>query len=414
MSTQNDSKLERIWFRNYQKMNSENFCKDLKSSPLCNETIYGNLSVDECVDLYNCTLEHLLNTHCPVVEKKKNQNLKKPKWFNDELMNLKRDKRRAERRLKKEFSIENRKKFCFIRNKYNFKLKETRYSYYTDNLSNAAKDSKALYKILNRLTGNVKEKLFPTNLPSEQTANEMAAFYFEKVKILRESIQIFPNANYYNLQLDSDLKFNLRQHASEDFSNSIIPLTKFVKLSCSEIQNYIKDMKSKTSILDPIPTDILKQFVDSRCPFFTFLVNSTFNESCFPNLLKHAAITPVIKDKNGDSEAYKNYRPVSNLSFLSKLLEKVVYDQITAHLQFNNSYAKFQSGYRKKHSCETAMFKVVGDIQTNTCLMQSTALILLDLSSAFDTLDHNILLERLFQNYAITDDCLQWIKSYYT
>ena len=97
-------------------------------------------------------------THCPIVEKKKNQNLKKPKWFNDELMNLKSDKRRAERRLKKEFSKENRKNFCFIRNKYNFNLKETRYSYYTDNLSNAAKDSKALYKILNRLTGNVKRK----------------------------------------------------------------------------------------------------------------------------------------------------------------------------------------------------------------------------------------------------------------
>ena len=58
------------------------------------------------------------------------------------------------------------------------------------------------------------------------------------------------------------------------------------------------------------------------------------------------------------------------------------------------------------------MFKVVGDIQTNTSLMQNTALILPDLSSAFDTLDHNILLERLFQNYAITDDCLQWIQSY--
>ena len=246
-------------------------------------------------------------------------------------------------------------------------------------MSNAAKDSKALYILLNRLTGNVKVKLFPTNLPSEQTANEMAAFYFEKVKILRESIQTSPNASCYNQQLDSDLKVNLRKHTSEDFSDSIMPLTKFVKLSCSEIQDCIKGMKSKTSILDPIPTDILKQFVDLLCPFFTFLVNFTFNESRFPNLLKHAAITPVIKDKNGDSEAYKNYRPVSNLSFLSKLLEKVVYDQIAAHFQFNNLYAKFQSGYRKKHSCETAMFEVVGDIQTNTSLMQNTALIVLEL-----------------------------------
>ena len=97
----------------------------------------------------------------------------------------------------------------------------------------------------------------------------MAAFYFEKVKILRESVQTSLNANIYNQQLDSDLKVNLGKHASEDFSDSIIPLTKFVKLSCSEIQDYIKSMKSKSSILDPIPTDILKQFVDSLCPFFS-------------------------------------------------------------------------------------------------------------------------------------------------
>ena len=94
-------------------MNTEKFCKDLKSSSLCNKTIYFNLSVDECVDLYNSTLEHLLNTHCSIVEKKKNQNLKKPMWFNDELMNLKQDKRKAERRLKKEFSKRKQKKFLY-------------------------------------------------------------------------------------------------------------------------------------------------------------------------------------------------------------------------------------------------------------------------------------------------------------
>ena len=203
----------------------------------------------------------------------------------------------------------------------------------------------------------------------------MAAFYFEKVKILRVPMHTSPNSNCHYQQLDSHLKVNLRKHASEKFSDIIIPITKFVKLSCSEIQDYIKGMKSKISILDPIPTDILKQFLDSLCPFFTFLVNSTFNESYFSNLLKRVAITPVIKDKNGDSESYKNYRPVSNLSFLLKFLEKVEYDQI-AHLQFNNLFAKFQSGCRKKHSCETAMFKVVGDIETNTSPIQNTALIL--------------------------------------
>ena len=85
-------------------------------------------------------------------------------------------------------------------------------------------------------------------------------------------------------------------------------------------------------------------------------------------------------------------------------------DKDVESVNTQNFYAKFHSGYRKNHSCETALFKVVGDIQANTS--QNAALILLDLSSAFDTLDHTILVDRLFQNYAMTDDCLQWIQSY--
>ena len=88
LSTQNDSKLECVWIRNYQKINTEKFCEDLKSSSLCNETIYGNLSVDECVDLYNSTLEHLLGKYIvQLLKRKKTTKSKKTEvvqwWINE-------------------------------------------------------------------------------------------------------------------------------------------------------------------------------------------------------------------------------------------------------------------------------------------------------------------------------------------
>ena len=92
---------------------------------------------------------------------------------------------------------------------------------------------------------------------------------------------------------------------------------------------------------------------------------------------------------------FKNLRPVSNLSYISKLTESTVADQIQLNLAKNNLYPVFQSAYRKLHSTETAMVKVQNDILTNMNKRLVTLLVLLDLSAAFDTVDPSILLTRL-------------------
>jgi hypothetical protein len=128
--------------------------------------------------------------------------------------------------------------------------------------------------------------------------------------------------------------------------------------------------------------------------------------------LKNALVTPVIKSESKDSEEFQNYRPISNLAFLSKLIEIIMYLQIYHHIETNGLFPKHQSSYRANHSCETAMVKVIEDMQRMLGQKNYVVLVLLDSSAAFDTVDHNLLLTRLEQNFFVKNDALCLIKSY--
>ena len=189
-------------------------------------------------------------------------------------------------------------------------------------------------------------------------------------------------------------------------------MKKLTKTLSVKILECIRKMKNKSCLSDPIPTFILKQCADLLSPVLAYTVNKSFDESNVPSNLKHVIVTPVIKDKNGNQDKYQNYRPVSNLPFVSKLSENIELHQIQEHLWDNNLYGKYQSGYQQFHSCETALLKVLSDIQKSIYEKEHVVLILLDLSSAFDTIDHKILIDCLKNKFLITGSALRWIQSY--
>ena len=128
--------------------------------------------------------------------------------------------------------------------------------------------------------------------------------------------------------------------------------------------------------------------------------------------MKIARVKPLLKNSKLGHDDLKNYRPVSNLSYISKLLERVVVRRLNSHMNSNNLHEPLQSAYKAGHSTETTLLKVHNDILTNMDNQSGTVLVLLDLSAAFDTIDHSVLFERLENIIGVTGIALNWFKSY--
>jgi hypothetical protein len=186
----------------------------------------------------------------------------------------------------------------------------------------------------------------------------------------------------------------------------------FMTTTPEQIDRMINSSSNKSCSLDPVPTEIIKKCSDLLSPFISEIFNRSLIEGHLPKCQKIANIVPHLKKHGLDESEFKNYRPVSNLCFLSKLLEKTVASQLNDFLLLNGKMPAFQSAYRRYHSTETALLKVFSDIckaidDGNTCLLG-----LLDLSAAFDTVDHAILLKRLEVTFGIGGIVLQWLSSY--
>ena len=188
-------------------------------------------------------------------------------------------------------------------------------------------------------------------------------------------------------------------------------LSSFKPLTEAAICKLIKSSAKKSCALDPMPTPLVVSCLDVLLPVITTIVNSSLLHGYFPSNWKEAIVTPTLKNPSLTSE-FSNLRPISNSQFISKLTERAVFDQLQTHMLDHALYPLLQSAYRKSHSTETALIKVQNDILMNMDRQQVTLLVLLDLSAAFDTIDHQVLLDRFRLSFGISGCALQWISSY--
>ena len=166
----------------------------------------------------------------------------------------------------------------------------------------------------------------------------------------------------------------------------------------------MQQRSSETYSLDLMPTKLFKNVFSCLIEDVLEIVNASLHYGIFPSCLKHAIVTPLLKKSNLGPLVFKNYRPISNLPFLWKILEKVVHQQLYRYLSNHNLFDVYQSG-----------FKVMSnDLKISTDNHEVSFLVLLDLSAAFDTVNHKILLQRLEHCLGLKGTVLPWFSSYLT
>ena len=147
-------------------------------------------------------------------------------------------------------------------------------------------------------------------------------------------------------------------------------------------------------------------------PLITRVINSSLQSGVMPETMKKALVTPMIKKRDASPEDLSNYRPISNLSFLGKLIEKAAVKLIQEYISVSNLHNPLQSAHRPRHSVETALIRVQNDIFTALDQRKEVLLVLLDFTSAFDTIEHTTMHDRLKHLYGLGGTVLKWLKSY--
>ena len=361
-----------------------------------NDTECSN--VESLVTHYNNALKDITDKHAP--EKTKEVIIRPDSpWYNSTLAKEKRLRRKYEHKYKRTNLAIDKELYCAQRDKYNCLLKTSKQEYYRSKIE-SADTTKELFKICNNLLSRDKVNTLPTHTCATELANRFVNYFGDKIKLIRQELE----------QTSSSLSD--AKNVIDDFHG--VPLSEFRIVTQEDVRKIISSSPSKSCSLDPIPTSVLKLCTDELTPILTLIVNTSLECADFSVELKRAFISPLLKKAALDCEILKNFRPVSNLSFLSKLIERIVCVQLIDHLKANNLYEIFQSAYRQLHSTETALLRVQNDLLQAVDTHGGAILVLLDLSAAFDTIDHNRLYSILETSFGIQGKALEWFKSYLT
>ncbi len=259
------------------------------------------------------------------------------------------------------------------------------------NKINSASDMRNLFRTFNYL-------LCPPSTPptTSITADDFATFFTDKTKTI---------SSQFSPPLTQDLQ-PTRCTAQN-------PIFSFCPLTEAEVFKLLLSSHPTTCPLDPIPSHLLQAISPTLLPALTHIINTSLLTGIFPAAFKQARVTPLLKKPTLNTSLIENYRPVCLIPFIAKTLKLVVSNQVLLFVSQNNKLDAEQSGFRSRHSTETALLSVTEALRIAKANSKSSVLILLDLSATFDTVNHQILLSTL-SSMDITGIPLRWFESYLT
>ena len=324
---------------------------------------------------------------------------KNKSWFDKDLQILLQEKETLFKKYLKKKTLIAKVNYNKARNSYFRTLKIKKDSYYSSLLAQHESNLKQTWKAINNLLGKVK------------TGSCTALKIGNQVTSDAQSI-----ANLFNLhfvEVGSKLVKKLRSTPNH-FGDYLPPATPnsiyFYPTTPRVVKNIISELQSKTSRgMDGIPTKVLKSTPDNVIYILTHIFNLSLRSGIFLNKFKLAKVEPIFK--KGARHDVNNYRPISLLPVFSKILEKLIYRRLLSFLTRQNFFHENQFGFRKNYSTSHAATLLVENITNAFEEKKKVIGVFLDLSKAFDTIDHNILLRKL-QHYGVRGLPLDWFSSY--
>ncbi|KAK3521081.1 hypothetical protein QTP86_022931, partial [Hemibagrus guttatus] len=314
----------------------------------------------------------------------KRKNSSTAPWLPDVLRNNRRELRSATRKWKKSKLDTDLISYRMLLSKFSLDVTSAKTSFYKEKLE-TAQDPRKLHNIFSSL---LNPPAPPS--PSSLTAEDFATFYTEKIERICQTFTSLPTSP--------------TSHSQHSATPS---LTQLSTVASEEVLQITRSCNPTTCPLDPIPSAMLQTISPDLLPFITTVTNGSLTSGHVPTVFKKARVIPILKKPALDPSDISNYRL---LSFLSKILEHVVCNQLSDYLMQNNLHDPNQSGFKAAHSTETALLAVTEKLHAAISAKLSSVLILLDLSAAFDTVNHKTLLSTL-RSLGICGTAWEWFAS---
>ena len=386
-------KSQKITIRNFKNYNDIKFAQDLEGkleNSNINKLIAEKNTNEATIELTK-TIRETLDVHAPFIEiNPKEKNVYIP-WYNEELkekIKIKKELLKDSRTYGRNFFKERLKK---ITNIITFLKKFLKQKYILEELEKAGEDPKKIWKVINFLVGKKEtpEKIEPEEL-NQNKVNKYNEFF--------ATIGI-------NIEKELNTNMNYRNEKNFDF-----PAFKFENETTENIEKIIDRIKTDVATgMDNIPAKIIKNTKSILSPYLTKIINLSFETKTFPDILKNAIIKPIFKkdDKNDIS----NYRPISILPVISKIFERATLNQLIEYFEKYDLINCFQHAYRKFHGTVTCLFELLNEIYHLIDIKKKVAIVSLDLSKAFDTINHTLLLKKL-KSFNLNSDSITFLQSY--
>ena len=362
-------------------------------------------SADEAYTCFHMKVQKILDVEVPVKTiKVKPSKVLKEAWMSPGLLrSIKKQKYLYRKTLNKNKNEKNEIKYKEYRNKLSQILRKTKEDYHKSKCSEFKRNTTMLWKLINKITQNMNDKssaieylkignldIYNTKLISEEFAK-----HFSSVGSMYANKITKPHTTFTQY---------IKNIPNNPTSMFMSPTTK------TEIERLIDKLPNKKSKgHDDISNVLLKKIKSPISHPLEIIFNKSLQEGSFPEKMKHADVIPLHKSK--EKHLVNNYRPISLLVTISKILEKIVFTRTYNFLCNSDQLYQSQYGFRTGHSCENAICELVGTIAKNREEKKHTIGVFIDLSKAFDTLNHHKLLCKM-DKYGIRGPTLQWFKSY--